>query len=590
MLFSMTPKITMSRCALLILGILLIQACQQEKEPAYTTVSIRLPADPDRMIPLLSRTSYAREVAAHIFLPLLDFDPVSFDLVPVLATSRPVISTTTAGQISYTFELRPEAYWDNGTPVTAKDYVFTLKTIFHPKISTARFRAYLNFIDHIEIDPDNPRRFTVYTKRPYMLAETALSNISILPAYHYDPDKFLSDVPLDSLLSDEAANRLIARNKDLDIFATYFQSDSLSRSPHLVVGCGPYQLEEWITGQSLVLQKKVDWWGHQVNTSSPLLQANPHELVYRVIPDIQTATSLLQNQELDVLSNIEPNGFLAMKEDSFLLANYQFFTPVMPSYAYIGLLRQNPILKEQKVRRALAHLVDLDAIINNVLRGLGQPIVGPFHPEKAYYHKDLDQIAFDSQLALDLLTEAGWRDADQDGVLDKIINGQKTDLKLSFKISSQYQQGQKVALLFKEAARKIGVTIEIEALEFNKLIEDYRRRDFDLILLSWQLPPIPDDPRQLWHTDSDSPSGSNRVSFGNAASDALIDSIGLALEPAARLPLYLRFQEMVYEDQPYIFLYTPLHRIAIHSRFSAKTYSLSPGYFPGSFQLSTHTN
>lgn len=569
----------------MMLGIFLLQACRQEKEPTFTSVSIRLPADPDRMIPLLSRTSYAREVAAHVFLPLLDFDPVSFNLIPVLATSRPVISTTTDGQISYTFEIRPEAYWDNGTPVTAEDYIFTLKTIFHPKISTARFRAYLNFIDHLEIDPDNPRRFTIYTKRPYMLAETVLSNISILPAYHYDPDKYLREVPLDSLLLSEAANRLVERNKDLDVFAAYFQSDSLSRSPHLVVGCGPYQLKEWVTGQSLVLQKKEEWWGHQINATSPLLQANPNELVYRIIPDIQTATSLLRNQELDVLSNIEPNSFLKMKEDSLLLSNYQFFTPIMPSYAYIGIRRQNSILAEQKVRRALTHLVDMEAIINNILGGLAQPTVGPFHPEKPYYHKNLELINFDPQQALGLLKEVGWEDTNQDGILDKEIKGQKTDLKLSLKISSQYQQGQKVALLFKEAARKVGVDIEIESLEFNKLIEDYRRRDFDLLLLSWQLPPIPDDPRQLWHTDSDSPSGSNRVSFGDAASDALIDSIGLALDPTARLPLYLRFQEMVYEDQPYIFLYSPLHRIAIHSRFSAKTYSLSPGYFPGSFQL-----
>ena len=581
----MTPKMMMSRCVLLILGMLLIQACQQENKPAFSSVSIRLPADPDRLIPLLSRTSYAREVAAQIFLPLLDFDPVSFDLVPVLATSRPEISTTSDGQTGYTFEIRPEAYWDNGTPVTANDYTFTLKAIFHPKVSTARFRAYLNFIDRIEIDPDNSRRFTVYTKKPYMLAETVLGNISILPAYHYDPNKYLRQVPLDSLLSGEVANRQIEKNKDLDAFAAYFQSDSLSRSSHLVVGCGPYQLQKWVTGQSLVLQKKEEWWGQQVKATSPLLKANPDELVYRILPDIQTASSLLQNQELDVLSNIEPNRFLTMKEDSFLLANYQFHTPVMPSYAYIGMRRQNPILTEQKVRRALAHLVDMDAIIDKVLGGLAQPIVGPFHPKKTYYHKGLKPIAFDLQRASELLKDAGWNDSNQDGILDRRIKGQKTDLKLSLKISNQYQQGQKVALLLQEAARKIGVSLKVEALEFNKLIEDYRRRDFDLILLSWQLPPIPDDPRQLWHTDSDSPSGSNRVGFGNAASDALIDSIGLTLDPAARLPLYLRFQEMVYEDQPYIFLYTPLHRIAIHSRFSAKTHSLSPGYFPGSFQL-----
>ena len=113
------------------------------------------------MIPLLSRTSYAREVAAHLFLPLLDFDPETFDLVPVLAISRPEILTTTDGQTSYTFELRPEAKWNNGSPVTAADYIFTLKLIFHPNISTARFRAYLDFIDHIEVDSSNLRRFTV---------------------------------------------------------------------------------------------------------------------------------------------------------------------------------------------------------------------------------------------------------------------------------------------------------------------------------------------------------------------------------------------------------------------------------------------
>ena len=570
--------------------ILLLFGCDAGvDEYSNNTVTVRLPAEPDRLNPILSTSGYASQVESHLFMSLLNFDPESLELTPYLAVSRPEITEITAGEykggFAYQFEIHKEATWDDGQPVTAEDYIFTMKAILNPKVQAPAYRAYFNFLKDIKTDTAVSKKFTVYTSTSYILAEAALGNIAVYPEHLYDPEGLMKTVSFKMLANQDSANIVAQRNTLLGKFAEVFNAPDYSREKGLINGCGAYQFEEWITGESIVLNRKKDWWGDQIADQYPLLKALPDKIVYRPVADAATAVTLLKSQEIDAMGDIQTEAFLELSDNELVRQYYNLQTPSRIAYYYIGLNSNRPALEDKTVRRAVAHLLDLDAVSQNVLHGMATSVVGPIHPAKPYYHKGLQPIPFDPEKAKTLLAGAGWADNDGDGWLDKFIDSEKVDFEISYKYTIGNEVAQHIGLLLKEQAQKAGIKIDLIPKEFSELVADTRKRDFDLYYLAWSNLPTLDDLRQTWHTQSDTPKGSNKVGFGNARTDAIIDSIRMEMDEQKRNELYHRIQEIIYDEQPYIFLFAPKERIAIHKRFEAETSVKRPGFFENHFKL-----
>jgi len=551
------------------------------------TVYARLPAEPDRLNLLLSTNVYARVVNEQIFLNLLHFDPKTLELAPQLAKARPTVEEIASGEyqggVAYTFEIHDEANWDNGQPITAKDFVFTLKALFNPRVNAANVRAYLDNIKDVRIDPANSKKFTVFADKKYIIGETAVSNIPILPEYIYDPNGLLKDIPLRSLADPTVAGQLAEGNKAVQDFADAFNSPRYSREKGSIAGAGPYEFEEWVTGQRIVLNRKKNWWGDKLTAQYPLLHAYPDKLTFLIIPDQGAAVVALKDQQIDVTSQIDATDFIGLRENELVNKLYELHTPSSLGYYYIGLNNKKPKLADKRVRRALAHLVDVPALIDDLYYGLAERTVGPFHPTKPYYHKGLKPIDFNPEKARALLAEAGWEDTNGNGIVDKEINGQRVEMELEYKISAASKFTNSQALLFQNDAKKAGVKINIVSREFTVMIDDTKKRDYEIYSGAWAQDPVVDDPKQLWHSESDSPDGGNRVSFNNARADSLIEEIRVTLDESKRNQLYKDFQELIYEEQPYIFLFSPLERIAVSRRFEAETSARRPGFFVNSF-------
>ncbi len=570
--------------------ILLLFGCESKKNDLPENwVTVRLAAEPDRLNPILSTSGYSSQVESHLFLPLLDFDPESLELIPFLATSRPQITEIVEGEnqggIAYTFEIQPEAVWDDGKPVTATDYVFTMKAILNPKVESPAFRAYFNFLKDIKIDPSNPKKLTIYTQRPYILAEAVLGNISVYPEHLYDPGGIMKNYAIKMLAQQDTAALVAEKDTLLAQFADTFNSLRYSREKGFVNGCGAYQFEEWITGERIVLNKKNNWWGDKIIDKYPVLRALPSKIIFRIIPDGTAAITLLKSQELDAMGSIQEKAFVELQENELINRFYNLYTPPYLAYYYIGLNSNNPKLADKNVRKAIARLLDMDAVIQSVMHGLGQRIIGPIHPAKPYYNNKLIPIPFDLEMANKMLLESGWEDTDNDGWLDKILDGEKVDLELSYKYSIGNDVAQNIGILLKNNAQKAGIKINLIAKEFSELVGDTRKRDFEMYYLAWSNPPTLDDLRQIWHTQSDTPKGSNKVGFGNATTDSIIDAIRIEMNEQKRNELYLQIQEIIYEEQPYVFLFAPKEQIAIHKRFEAKASAKRPGFFENYFKL-----
>lgn len=551
------------------------------------SVSLQLDAEPDQLNPILTLSNYSNTVIGNTFSYLQRLNPETLELEPALAVSAPEVTLPEegpyAGGVAYTFEIRPEAVWDNGTPVTAEDFLFTLKATFNPKVPAAPYRVYLSFIKEIRIDADNPKRFTVYSDQKYIIGEEAISAaLPVLPAYHYDSLGLMADIPLESLMDSERAKALAEENEKINQFAEHFTSPFYSREPEGVNGCGPYKLVRWQTGQRLVLERKADWWGDKVEDAGLVMNAYPKEIIFRPIQDQTAAVAALKDGQLDVLANIAPEQFNELKETAFVAERFDFFTPPSLVHAFVYLNTRVAKLEDPRVRRALAYATDVETIISTAFSGLAEPSTGSVLTSASYHNPEIKPIPYEIEKARALLTEAGWTDSNNNGIVDKEIDGVLTELSLDYKYTAGRQVSQNVALLLQESAKKAGIEIKLTPQEHNVNMEDAGRRDFELLAAAKGIQPITWEPKQEYHSEGDDRSG-----FATPETDALIDRIQVTLEPEERKKLYMELQAEIHKSMPIIPILVPTGRLIINNELEAPITPVFPGYIPSLLKLKT---
>jgi peptide/nickel transport system substrate-binding protein len=573
----------------LLWGLLLLwaMACKREMPPSFGEyeIAVRLAGEPDRLHPMLTTVGYATDLLRLTHFPLLEYHPYTLELEPVLAASLPEVRSITegpfAGGQAFTYRIREGATWDDGTPVTGHDYVFTLKAAFHPLVRANAWRGYLSLIADVEVDEADPRRFTVYTRDDYFLALPATGNFNLYPRHIYDPGGLMEQVSLADMADPVRADSLVNALEPLIEFATVFTADRFSRDTAYVQGAGPYRLASWVSGEEIVLERKTKWWGDQYRSAEEdQFTALPGRLRFRIIPDEQAAFTALQGGELDLMAGITPALYERLSREQ-KDAQINLVLPVFGQYVFIALNNRNPLLEDADVRRALAHCMDVDQAIETVLSGLGERITGPFQPAKPYYNRDLAPIPFDPGAAIRLLSRAGWVDTNGNGVVDKVIQGKRRELELTLLTRPGSDIGANLALLFQKGAREAGIKITVENRDFKLIMEDVNRRNYDMALMSLRQSPADDDPYQTWHSDADRPDGSNKFSYFHPEADSLILVIRAEKDLTRRYDLYKKLHARLYEDQPVIFLYAPREPVIARKEVTGlKPAAMRPGYYP----------
>lgn len=569
--------------------IFLFPNCTTEDTPIKdNTVRLRFPAEPSSLNPATMR-SYGVFVTRYLFQYLTDFDSETLELVPNLVKSAPIETPIEegeyAGGYAFTYEIHELADWDNGTPVTGYDYEFSLKALFNPLVPSKHFRAYLDHIREIEVDATNPKKFTVYSDRTYILAEATISNINVFPKYHYDPADLLKDISFKELANPATAEKLQQENANIKTFAEQFQEPKYTREE--IVGSGPYKLVEWIEKQRLVMVRKKDWWGDKVANPNITLLAYPDTIIILPIKDDNALGSAIKDGTIDAAISVNTTVFKDLQQNPTVQDQFNFHTPEAYLFFYICMNGSKvEKIKDKRVRRALAHCLDIDKIIEVAYDGMGVRIVNGLPSEQNYANSELPLIPFDLDKARNLLAEAGWSDSNNNGIVDKEINGELTELSLQYYFTGS-AFSKRMVPVFVDNAQKAGIEILPEEIDHNTLVGvKYPARDFEMAGAASGSDPVAfADPKQFWHTNSDTPSGTNRAGFGNAATDALIDSIRVTLDKEKQFEMHYRLQEIIYEEQPYIFLFTPLERLVVHKRFEAKGSKFKPGLHANLFKL-----
>ena len=564
----------------------IVFSCKTDRTGVDDTIHIRVAKDPERLHPLIFPNPSAREIYQYIFLPLADFNRETLELEPLLITSLPEKQMVTdgpfAGGVRFDIEIRPDAVWENGSAITAEDYLFTLKAIRMPLNNTSRYRDVLENIAAVDVDPADKKKFTVYLKKNDMNAMESVVQWEIYPAYFYDPANVLKNLDLQKLQTDTVYQKTVEADTLYQAFAETFNGPVYSSQK--ISGSGPYKFSVWEANQYIVLEKKQDYWGGK--TGKDALKCNPDKIIFHVIADDAAAIVQLKEGSIDIMNQVDDDEFIAMQNDPALQEKFHFFTPSLTKYYVILLNNSDPKLSDKKVRRALAHLTDVDYIIKNLENGFGQRLVSAVHPGKPYYNKSLKPVAFDPDKAKSLLAEAGWKDTNNNGILDKKLGGQTTEMELDIHVSGQ-ELGNQLALLLQQQAKTVGIKINIIEKEF-KLVraENLKTRQYHLVpsvvstdLNYW------DDLRSRYHAEFDNPRGANDVSYRNPEADKILDQIPAEPDSKKREEMYTQVQSLIYEDQPMIYLYVPAERIILNKIWKGNATMKRPGYAVNEFEM-----
>ncbi|NBV84042.1 hypothetical protein EBR57_07985, partial [bacterium] len=479
-------------CYLLLLPIAIglgLSGCAKKHNANEGTLNLRLNGEPNLLNPILTTDAYSAQVVGTIFSGMLKVNE-KLELEPDLAESYEI---STDGK-TYTFKLRKNVKWHDGTPFTADDVVFTFSTIINPKTNTVRRSNYVingKAIRFTAVDPHTVKAELPEPFAPFLLSAAA----EILPKH-------------------------LLENDDIN-------TTSFNRHP---IGTGPFKFKEWKTGQHIIVEKNPTYYG---------TVAKLDRIIFKPIPEYNTAKIAMIKGDIDEF-DINPQDLAEMQTHGHL-ALYEYD---QLQYSFIGFNLKNRHLSDIRVRQAIAYAVDRKAIVDAVLKGHGTVADVPISPVSWAYpsENNITRYDYNPKKSIALLEEAGYK-KNASGIYEK--NGSP----LAFTI--MYGQGGKAspknAEIAQSALAKVGIKLTIVPMEwqaFLRIINSGKDpKTFDLCMLSWSLSPDPDD-YSIWHS-SEYPRGFNFIGYHNTKVDELLVQGRRISDPRQRAKLYAESSALI---------------------------------------------
>jgi peptide/nickel transport system substrate-binding protein len=518
-------------------------------------------ADPESLNPITSNDSASNQVLNWIFLSLLDIENETLEQRPLIARELPEVSED---KLAYTFRLREGVTFSDGRPLTAEDVVFTVKVIKHPKVNAPHARNYYDSVRSAVAVDSLTVRFDLSKK--YFRNDLVLGSTRPLPRHYYDPKGLLDGISVADLTRFDQLDD--ARKARAERFAKAF-NENFHRRP---VGPGAFVLadpeKDYVTGVSIVLRHRNDYWAPN---DSDLGDAWVDRVLIRIINDREAALVALKNGDLDVVG-MTPLQYRLNKNNQRFHRKVATKIHVSPGYSYIGWNQKRKIFQDVRVRQALSYFVDKQNIVDKLLHGLGVTVESPIFIEREEYNQNLGTYAFDPERGKALLAEAGWRDTDGDGVLDKRVDGEQLDLSFEIITNSGNDIRRDVGLAVIDGLKRAGIDASFRAVDWSILLEKVKNFDFDAVILGWGMSVLVPDAYQVWHSSQAVPGGSNHVAYQNEEVDGILEEYRVTFDPDRRKQLYDRFQEILYQEQPYTFLFMQQAITAWDRRFHGVTW------------------
>ncbi|MDP9265397.1 MAG: ABC transporter substrate-binding protein [Chloroflexota bacterium] len=411
--------------------------------------------------------------------------------------------TSTDG-LAWTFKLRDGVKWSDGQPFTADDVTFTFNDVVLKKDLGAQNAGNFGAVKAVTAVDPKTVRFDL-TRRFSALPSYLAYNAGIIPKH------VLSADPL--------------------------KTNSFNKG--VPVSTGPYKVDKYTSGQSVVLVRNDNYFGPK-----PYLD----RVVFSVVPDANTQIAQALSGEISIMILDNKAAVDRVKSASGL----SVVSRPLVQYYWLALNQTDPRFTDVRVRQAFVHAIDRQAIIKAVEIGYGSVANSAITPAlKAYYDPSLsDRYPYDQQKARQLLADAGWTPG-PDGVLTKDGKPFRFTLDVG-------QKGvlEPVNALIQQDLKKVGVTADLNTIEWNAYIQkDVVRRDYTATVNWWTYPSDP-DVFPYYHSSA-AGKGFNIPGYQDPKLDDLLTQGQAASDPDQRKAVYKQLQAYMADTLPYLFLWYP---------------------------------
>jgi len=468
--------------ATLLLAVALAQACGGGRDTPLDVVTLAVPSSPNNLDPRIGTDEVSQKIQQLVFSTLFALNE-RLEVVGLLAERWESPTPTT-----YLVTLRKGVRFHDGHELTSDDVVYTFTSLLDPNFISPRKGAY-RMLDHVRAVDPYTVEFTL--KEPFGSFPINL----VIPIVPKGAGPGLRSAP---------------------------------------IGTGPYRFVSFAVDDRVVLTPFEGYMDGAPRNGG---------VVIKIVPDDTMRGLELRKGTVDlVVNDLAPDIIHQLRTDSTL----QVVEAPGTDYAYVGVNLRDPVLKDVRVRQALAHAVDRDAIVKHLRRGLARPAVGILPPMSWAFTPDVSDYRFDPVKAAALLDQAGYRDRDGTGPAPR--------LHLTLKVSSTEFNRLQSSVLQQDFAR-VGVALDVRTYEFATLYADVLKGNFQLFTLQWVGVSDPDMLRRVFHTKQMPPSGFNRGFFSNPAVDALIDEATVSNDDTRRRELYADAQRMISREVPYLSLW-----------------------------------
>ncbi len=305
-----------------------------------------------------------------------------------------------------------------------------------------------------------------------------------------------------------------------------------------------------------------------------------------------TDSTFLKTKADDVSTMIDYASFTELSKDEEFKQKYTLKLADTYNYTYVAMNMKPDGKKNKKlftdvaVRKAMALLTPYDQINKTLYENNNKQVVGPISPNKIDFNTDLKPLKYNIEQAKELLKQAGWADTDNDQVLDKMIDGEKVKFEFNINFMSGSKVWEDLAKQLAESFGKVNIYTMLNPLDYNGFFTAVTSHNFDMSISAWQSSAPPEDFSQLWSSASWANNGLNFTGFGTPQTDALIDSINTCMNEPKRIELSKRFQKLVYDEQPYIFMFTQTRRVIVSNKWeNIEVYTEYPGVLLNTLKL-----
>ncbi len=521
------------------------------------TLVVGFQSDADLLMSVVYQSASDSHVMSGIFADTYKATmDCQLDYKPYIAKSWEFSEDGT--QIS--MKLQEGFQWADGTPLTAHDMAFTYELIRDPLVASPRLTYTEYMTEDSPVVVGDYELLWKFTRAYDQITMTAHTGLPPVPKHKL-----------------EGADRATLRG------------NALVREP---LASGPFKIEQWLPNEKIVLVPNDNYQGP--DEFKPSL----NRVIFKILPEYATRLVELENGSTDVAEAILVADADRIRKDhpditmhrrgwrsmDYVTWNQLEHADYKAKKANVAEgeqvdwndVKRHPIFGDRAVRRALAKAVSVDKLMADLLTSetgevYAKRSVSTITPALCNTHNnDIEPMPFDVDTAKAELAAAGWVDTDGDGIRDK--GG--VDLSWKLMTNAGNARRAKGAIIMQAQFKDIGAKVEIETVESNTFFERLRKKDYESALSGWSAGLFV-DMSTMWK--SGDAQEFNFPSYANPQVDELIDAALAEPDPAKNALMWKEIQGIIYEDQPYLFLYWMDEIVGVHGRFdNAKVDVLSP--------------